>query len=225
MKVVLVNGSPNARGCTYTALSEAANELEKQGIETEILHIGKEPIRGCAACGACGKLGKCVFSDAVNTLAETIAQADGLIFGSPVYYAGISGQLKSFMDRLFYSHGKKLAGKPAAAVVSARRGGCATTLTISTVTLPSTACRWFLPNTGTRCMATRRKTCARTRRACKPCARLRATWLGCSSALSVASKTALPFLNAKRLYAPILFGKQRPSPLDNPLEHRQFFFA
>ncbi len=127
MKVVLVNGSPNARGCTYTALSEAANELEKQGIETEILHIGKEPIRGCAACGACGKLGKCVFSDAVNTLAETIAQADGLIFGSPVYYAGISGQLKSFMDRLFYSHGKKLAGKPAAAVVSARRGGCATT--------------------------------------------------------------------------------------------------
>jgi len=127
MKVVLVNGSPNAQGCTYTALSEAANELEKQGIETEILHIGKEPIRGCAACGACGKLGKCVFSDAVNALAETIAQADGLIFGSPVYYAGISGQLKSFMDRLFYSHGKKLAGKPAAAVVSARRGGCATT--------------------------------------------------------------------------------------------------
>lgn len=127
MKVVLVNGSPNAQGCTYTALSEAANELEKQGIETEILHIGKEPICGCAACGACGKLGKCVFSDAVNALAETIAQADGLIFGSPVYYAGISGQLKSFMDRLFYSHGKRLSGKPAAAVVSARRGGCATT--------------------------------------------------------------------------------------------------
>lgn len=125
MKVVLVNGSPNAQGCTYTALSEVARELEKQGVESEILHIGKEPVRGCAACGACRKLGKCVFPDAVNAFAQTIIQADGLIFGSPVYYAGISGQLKSFMDRLFYSHGKWLANKPAAAVVSARRGGCA----------------------------------------------------------------------------------------------------
>ena len=126
MKVVLINGSPNPQGCTYTALSEVARELEKQGVESEILHIGKEAVRGCAACGACRKLGKCVFPDAVNALAETIAQADGLVFGSPVYYAGISGQLKSFMDRLFYSHGKQLANKPAAAVVSARRGGCAT---------------------------------------------------------------------------------------------------
>ena len=126
MKVVLVNGSPNEKGCTYTALAEAACELERAGIETEIIHIGKQAIHGCTGCGACRKLGRCVFDDAVNALAEKIACGDGLIFGSPVYYAGISGQLKCFMDRLFYSHGGKLQNKPAAAVVSARRGGCAT---------------------------------------------------------------------------------------------------
>lgn len=124
MKVVLVNGSPNEKGCTYTALKEAADELQRQGVEAEIVHIGKAPVRGCLGCGGCRKTGRCVFDDAVNTLAETLIQADGLVFGSPVFYAGISGQLKCFMDRLFYSRGAQLSGKPAAAVVSARRGGC-----------------------------------------------------------------------------------------------------
>lgn len=124
MKVVLINGSPNEKGCTYTALKEVVDELQRQGVEAEIVHIGKAPVRGCLGCGGCRKTGRCVFDDAVNTLAETLIQADGLVFGSPVFYAGISGQLKCFMDRLFYSRGAQLSGKPAAAVVSARRGGC-----------------------------------------------------------------------------------------------------
>lgn len=127
MKVVMVNSSPHQHGCTYTALDEIAKELEKQGIESEILWIGTEAIHGCIACGQCRKLGKCVFDDAVNACAQKLAEADGVVFGSPVYYAGISGQLKSFMDRLFFSSSRKLAYKPAAAVVSARRGGCLST--------------------------------------------------------------------------------------------------
>ncbi len=127
MKVVLLNGSPNAQGCTYTALMEVAKELKAQGVEAEIIHIGKKPISGCIACGKCAQTGQCVFADSVNELASILTEADGLVFGSPVYYAGISGQLKSFLDRLFYAYGRKLRNKPAAAVVSARRGGCATT--------------------------------------------------------------------------------------------------
>ena len=127
MKVVMINSSPHERGCTYTALNEIAQELSRQGVESEILSIGKEAIHGCIACGQCRKLGKCVFDDAVNKFAAKLMEADGVIFGSPVYYAGISGQLKSFMDRLFFSCSRKLAYKPAAAIVSARRGGCTAT--------------------------------------------------------------------------------------------------
>ena len=127
MKVVMINSSPHEHGCTYTALSEITAELERQGIESEIIHIGKDDIHGCIACGQCRKLGKCIFEDAVNKTADKLIEADGLIFGTPVYYAGISGQLKSYMDRLFFSRARKLAYKPAAAVVSARRGGCTAT--------------------------------------------------------------------------------------------------
>ena len=123
MKVLLINGSPHEKGCTYTALSEVKTELEKNGVEAQIVHVGGEDVRGCMACGACGKAKPCVFDDAVNRVGEMLETADGVVFGSPVYYAGISGQLKAFMDRLFYSHGKALKYKPAAAVVSARRGG------------------------------------------------------------------------------------------------------
>ena len=127
MKVIMINSSPHQHGCTYTALREAAEELARQGIESEILRIGSAAIRGCIACGFCRKNDRCVHDDLINEIAPKLIEADGLIFGSPVYYAGISGQLKSFMDRLFYSYGKKLAYKPAAAVVSARRGGCSAT--------------------------------------------------------------------------------------------------
>lgn len=127
MKVILVNGSPHKEGCTYTALSETAKALNSNGIETEIFHLGTEPVAGCIACGACSKTGKCIYNDPVNEFVEKAKDADGFIFGSPVYYSGMSGQLCSFMDRAFYSGGKYMAGKPAAAVVSCRRGGATAT--------------------------------------------------------------------------------------------------
>ncbi len=128
MKVLLLNGSPRPNGCTYTALSEVAAALEKNGIETEIFQIGKKPVSGCMACGACGKLGKCVIDDVVNQFVEKAREADGFIFGSPVYYANASGQVRSFLDRAFYSGGKAFTGKPGAAVVSCRRAGSTTAL-------------------------------------------------------------------------------------------------
>ena len=127
MKVMLLNGSPHEKGCTYTALEEVQRELKKCGVDSEILHVGHEDIHGCIGCSYCGREGRCVFDDAVDRIGARLDEFDGYVFGTPVYYAGISGQLKCFMDRLFYSQGARLAGKPAAAVVSARRGGCATT--------------------------------------------------------------------------------------------------
>ena len=129
MKVLLINGSPNATGCTYTALSEVAKELEKLNIETEIFHVGKKPIRGCMACGGCygDKAGKCVFNDdTVNIALEKAKEADGFIFGSPVHYAAVSGQMTSFLDRFFYA-GEGFQYKPGAAIVSCRRGGATAT--------------------------------------------------------------------------------------------------
>ena len=125
MKVLLINGSPKANGCTYTALSEIANELEKENIETEIFHIGNKPIRGCIGCGGCYTTNKCVFNDdVVNDGIEKVKKADGTILGSPVHYAAASGAITSFLDRLFYAYGGKfLAHKPGAAIVSCRRGG------------------------------------------------------------------------------------------------------
>ncbi|KUO72541.1 MAG: NADPH-dependent FMN reductase [Clostridia bacterium BRH_c25] len=125
MKVLLINGSPKSKGCTYTALCEVAKELEKENIETEIFHIGNKPIRGCMACGGCSKddSGKCVYDDdAVNIALVKAKEADGFIFGSPVHYAAASGQMTSFLDRFFYS-GDCFQYKPGAAIVSCRRGG------------------------------------------------------------------------------------------------------
>lgn len=123
MKVLLINGSPHEKGCTYTALREAANAMEACGVETEIYWIGKAAIPGCTACGACRRTGKCIFDDQVNALAAHLDEYDGFIFGSPVYYSGPSGQICAFLDRLFYSASSRLAYKPGAAVVSCRRGG------------------------------------------------------------------------------------------------------
>ncbi|MHC1720410.1 MAG: flavodoxin family protein [Clostridiaceae bacterium] len=124
MKVLLINGSPNVKGCTYTALTEIAKELEKENIETEIFHIGSDPIRGCTACKGCYKTdGKCVFNDdRVNIALEKAKEADGFIFGSPVHFAAASGAITSFLDRFFYA-GNCFAYKPGAAIVSCRRGG------------------------------------------------------------------------------------------------------
>ena len=123
MKVLLINGSPHKEGCTFTALNEVAQTLKKHNIETEIFHIGTKPIAGCIACGKCREIGKCIYDDGVNKIGSRIDTFDAIIFGSPVYYAGPSGQLCSFCDRLFFSNSTKMAGKLAAAVVSCRRGG------------------------------------------------------------------------------------------------------
>ena len=125
MKVLLVNGSPRAHGCTYTALCEVAKALEEEGIETEIFQTGTKPVQDCIACRKCRETGKCVFNDAANELAEKAKSCDGFVFGSPVYYAHPTGQIQSLLDRAFYSGGAAFARKPGAVVVSARRGGTA----------------------------------------------------------------------------------------------------
>ena len=124
MKVLLINGSPNEHGCTFTALSEVASSLNKNGLESEIFWIGKKAIHGCIACHKCFELGRCVFNDdGVNEVAARAKEFDGFVFGAPVYYGGVAGSLCAFMDRLFFSAGENLQNKPAAAVVSCRRGG------------------------------------------------------------------------------------------------------
>lgn len=127
MKVLMINGSPNREGCTYTALSEVARTLEKHGIESEIVHVGNKDIRGCIGCRKCKETGKCVFNDLVNEVAPKFAECDGIVIGSPVYFASANGTLVSFIDRLFYSSSVDKTMKVGAAVVSARRGGCSAT--------------------------------------------------------------------------------------------------
>jgi len=129
MKVVLVNGSPNEKGCTYTGLMEVAETLQKEGIATEIFQVGKSPVSGCTACMGCreNSSGRCVISDRVNDFLELAEKADGFVFGTPVHFAAASGAITSFMDRVFYSsRSETFYLKPAAAIVSARRGGTTT---------------------------------------------------------------------------------------------------
>lgn len=122
-KVLLVNGSPNEHGCTYTALKEIADTLSRNDVESEILYLGKKPVAGCIACGRCYQTGRCVFDDKVNEVLEKLDEYGGIVVGSPVYYAGPTGQLCAFLDRLFYCSETRMAGKLAASVVSCRRGG------------------------------------------------------------------------------------------------------
>lgn len=122
-KVILLNGSPHANGCTATALGEMIKVFQEEGIEAELIHVGNKSIRGCISCNRCSETGKCVFDDLVNEVAPKFAEADGLVVGSPVYYAGPNGTILSFMDRLFYSTSFSKQMKVGAAVVSCRRGG------------------------------------------------------------------------------------------------------
>ena len=128
MKVLLVNGSPHKKGCTYTALEEVAKTLEESGIETEIFQVGNKPIGGCIGCGVCRKTGECFMKDIVNEFVEKAKNADGFIFGSPVHYAAASGAITSFLDRVFYSGGRYMQFKPASVICSARRAGTTATL-------------------------------------------------------------------------------------------------
>ena len=127
MKVLLINGSPKAKGNTAFALEQMAEVFADQGIETEIIHVGNQAIRGCIACGSCYKTGKCVFDDAVNEIAPKFEAADGIVVGSPVYYASANATLIALLDRLFYSTHFDKRMKVGAGVTVARRGGCSAT--------------------------------------------------------------------------------------------------
>lgn len=127
MKVLLLNGSPHAGGSTYTALHEMEKVFQAEGIETEIVHVGNQNIRGCMGCGGCRTARKCVFDDAVNEVAEKFREADGLVVGSPVYFASANATLIALLDRLFYSRGFDTTMKVGSAVCSARRGGLTAT--------------------------------------------------------------------------------------------------
>ena len=127
MKVLLLNGSPHAQGSTYTALHEMEKIFAENGIETEMVHVGNKDIRGCVACRSCYETGKCMFDDIVNEVAEKFEACDGLVVGSPVYYASANATLIALLDRLFYSSHFDKTMKVGASVVSARRGGLSAT--------------------------------------------------------------------------------------------------
>ncbi len=122
-KILLLNGSAHQNGCTATALNEMIKVFEEEGVDTELIQVGIKDIRGCISCNKCSETGKCVFDDLVNEVAPRFGQADGLVVGSPVYYASPNGNILSFMDRLFYSTHFSKHMKVGAAVVSCRRGG------------------------------------------------------------------------------------------------------
>lgn len=133
MKVLLFNGSPHIQGCTFTALTEIANTLKEEGIESEIFHVGNDAIKSCMACRACANLGKCVINDRVNEFVEHMEKCDGLIIGSPVHYASSSGATVAFLDRAFFSasmSGRRdiFEHKPGSSIASARRAGTTATL-------------------------------------------------------------------------------------------------
>lgn len=132
MKVLLINGSPNKNGCTYTALNEIVLTLNLEGIETEIYHIGKDPIAPCRACRACGKIGRCVINDKVNDFVEYARKFDGYVIGSPVHYGSAAGSIIPFLDRAFFidfmSGQNSFIHKPGTAIVSARRAGTTATI-------------------------------------------------------------------------------------------------
>ena len=166
MKVLMINGSPHAKGNTAAALEEMKKVFDAEGMEAEILHIGNKDIRGCIACRSCHNTGKCVFDDFVNETAAKFEACDGLVVGSPVYYASANATLIAFLDRLFYSTHFDKTMKVGASVVVARRGGLSATFDELN---KSAACRWPPASTGTastaRCPGRRWK----MQRDCRPC--------------------------------------------------------
>ncbi|MDE6797268.1 MAG: flavodoxin family protein [Ruminococcus sp.] len=127
MKVLLINGSPHAQGNTYIALAEMQKIFHESDIETEIIHVGNKDVRGCIACNTCVENGKCVFNDIVNDTAQKFQECDGIVVGTPVYYASANSTLISFLTRLFYSTHFDKTMKVGAGVAVARRGGLSAT--------------------------------------------------------------------------------------------------
>ena len=189
-KILLINGSPNQYGCTYTALKEVSETLEKHGVGTEFVYLGKKAVPGCIACMHCRTAGRCVFDDKVNELSSCLDEFDGIVTGSPVYYAGPSGQICSFLDRFFFCNEARMAGKLAAAVVSCRRGGASAAFdrlnkyfTICNMLVVGSQ-YWnqvhgFTPDDVRRDEeGLQMTTCAGTRKAFRPCALWEKTWSG-----------------------------------------------
>ena len=168
MKVLILNGSPRMNGNTTLAVDEMVKVFEEEGIETEVVRVGNQAVRGCIACGKCAELGKCVFDDIVNEIAPKFEEADGLVVATPVYYASANATVIAVLDRLFYSAPFDKSFKVGAAVAVARRGGTSATFdelnkyfTISNMVVAA--------STGTTCSAAKRARPLRTRRACRPC--------------------------------------------------------
>lgn len=179
MKVLLINGSPHRDGNTHCALAEVAKALENEGVETVEEWIGTQAVQGCIGCYKCMELGRCVFHDGLyERLLNLLPEIDGLVIGSPTYYAGPNGSLCALLDRLFYSGGKHLKYKPGASVAVARRGGASTTFDRLNKYFTILPCRLCLPNIGIWPMAARRKRCCRTEKGCRQCALSGGTWLG-----------------------------------------------
>ena len=175
MKVLMLNGSPKPNGNTALALREMEKVFAAEGVETELVHVGNKDIRGCIACGHCFEAGKCVFNDLVNEVAPKFEACDGLVVGSPVYYASANATLVALLTRLFYSTHFDKTMKVGAAVVAARRGGLSATFDELTSSSPSAACRWPPASTGTASTAGSPARPPRTPRASRPCAPWRGT--------------------------------------------------
>lgn len=181
MKVLLINGSPRHTGNTFIALSEVAGALEAEGVRTQIVQLGNKPVRGCIACGKCADLGRCVFDDPLyDEVRVALRDADGLVVGSPVYYAGPNGSLCALLDRVFYSCSELLAYKPAAAVVVCRRGGASAAFDRLNKYFTISNMLSSRRNLGTACTdgcPARRR---RMPKDCRRCGCWDATWRGCS---------------------------------------------
>lgn len=194
MKVLLVNGSARVHGNTATALQQIAQTLETEGIDTQIFQLGAGAYRDCIACNRCSDLdGRCVFDDdPVNEFLNLAAQADGFVFGTPVYYAHPSGRILSFLDRAFYAAAPPLPTSPEHPSPSLAAQERAPASTCSTSTSPSTKCPSSPPPTGTSPLEARPKKPSKMPRAWQPCATWAATWHGCSNASKRGGAQASP---------------------------------
>ena len=181
MKVLLINGSPNRNGCTNRALEEVEKSLREEKIDTEIFQIGNGPVHGCSGCNACEKTGRCIHDDdPANKMLNLMKEADGIVIGTPVYYSGANGALCALLDRIFYAGGNELAGKPAAAVVSARRSGTTAAFQRINQYFAIKKMPLSLHSIGIMYTVIPRRMLNRIWKGCRPCEHSARIWPGCS---------------------------------------------